>query len=74
MRLSLRLSVFLLLSAATQLLAYDDWQPITPEDQKITSASANGADAIILYHEEVSDDNARHRNIYMRIKILSEKG
>lgn len=74
LRLSLRLSVFLLLSAATQLLAYDDWLPITPEDQKITSASANGADAIILYHEEVSDDNARHRNIYMRIKILSEKG
>jgi hypothetical protein len=74
LRLSLRFSVFLFLCAATQLLAYDDWLPITPEDQKITSASANGADAIILYHEEVSDDNARHRNIYLRIKILSEKG
>ena len=74
MRMSLKLSAFLLLSAATQLFAYDDWLPITPEDQKITSASANGADAIILYHEEVSDDNARHRNVYMRIKILSEKG
>ena len=74
LRLSLKLSVFLFLCAATQLLAYDDWLPITPEDQKITSASANGADAIILYHEETSDDNTRHRNVYMRIKVLSEKG
>jgi uncharacterized protein DUF3857/transglutaminase superfamily protein len=72
--MSLKLSAFLLLSAATQLFAYDDWLPITPEDQKITSASANGADAIILYHEETSDDNTRHRYIYLRVKVLTEKG
>ena len=74
LRMSLSLSALLLLSVATPLRAYDDWLPITPEDQKITSASTNGADAIILYHEEVSDDNSSHRRVYERVKILAEKG
>lgn len=65
---------FLFLIAASPLFAMDDWLPITPEDQKITVQSANGADAIILYHEETSDDNTRHRYVYIRVKVLTEKG
>jgi hypothetical protein len=64
----------LVIAAARPLRASDDWLPISPEDQKITAESANGADAIILYHEETSDDNTRHRFVYMRIKVLTEKG
>jgi len=65
---------FLFLIAASPLFAWDDWLPITPDDQKITSQSANGADAIILYHEETADDNTSHRYVYLRVKVLTEKG
>lgn len=75
-RLNLGLFAFLffIFGTAKQVRALDDWQPITAEDQKITSASANGVDAIILYHGETSDDNTGHRYVYMRIKVLTEKG
>jgi len=56
------------------LFALDDWQPVTQEDLKLTSADAHGANAIILYREEVSDDNRRSRTEYIRTKILTEKG
>jgi Domain of Unknown Function with PDB structure (DUF3857)/Transglutaminase-like superfamily len=65
---------FLLLTAASPLLALDDWLPVTPEDRKITAESEKGADAVILYHEETSDDKTRHRHVYKRVKILTEKG
>lgn len=76
---SLRVSVshlafFLLLIFGPSLLAFDDWLPITPEDQKITAESEKGADAVILYHEEIADDNTSHRHVYKRLKILTEKG
>src|SRR5215510_5004722 len=54
--------------------AVDDWQPITQEDLKLTSEQAGNAEAIILYHEETSDDVKKHRTEYTRIKILTEKG
>ncbi|HEY6971098.1 MAG TPA: DUF3857 domain-containing protein [Candidatus Angelobacter sp.] len=54
--------------------ALDDWQPITAEDLKLTSADAGNAEAIILYHEVTSDDTKKHRTEYKRIKILTEKG
>src|SRR5579859_6745532 len=60
--------------AAHSLFALDDWQPVTQEDLKLTSADAHGANAIILYREEVSDDNRRSRTEYIRTKILTEKG
>jgi len=73
-RLILSTLGFLFLIAASPLFAMDDWLPITPEDQKITSQSANGADAIILYHEETANDNTRHKYVYTRLKVLTEKG
>lgn len=60
--------------AAPVASALDDWQPITPEELKMTSADAGNAEAIILYHEYSSDDNKRHAIEYKRIKILTEKG
>jgi len=52
----------------------DDWQPINPEELKMTADPAHPADAIMLYHEEIADDMTRHRYIYKRVKILTEKG
>ncbi len=54
--------------------AMDDWQPINPEELKMTEDSAHPGDAIILYHEETADDMTRHRHVYLRLKVLTEKG
>jgi len=40
----------------------------------MTADPAHPADAIILYHEETADDMTRHRYVYMRVKVLTEKG
>jgi hypothetical protein len=52
----------------------DDWQPILPEELKMTADPAHPTDAVILYHEEMTDDNASHSSTYKRVKILTEKG
>jgi hypothetical protein len=52
----------------------DDWQPVSKEDLKLTSAQAGGAAAIILYHEVNADDVRKHHIEYRRIKILTDKG
>src|SRR5436305_11501630 len=56
------------------LFGFDDWQPITPEDLKLTSEQAGNADAIILYHQQISDDNRAHRQEYIRLKVLTANG
>jgi hypothetical protein len=61
-------------ASSYRLYAFDDWQPITPEELKMTVDPAHPADAIILYHEETADDLTRHRYVYMRVKVLTEKG
>jgi hypothetical protein len=66
--------IALLFLAALPLHAFDNWQPITPDDLKLTSAQAGNAEAIILYHEVSSDDTRKSRTEYKRIKILTEKG
>ena len=62
------------LASSYRLYAFDDWQPISPEELKMTVDPAHPADAIILYHEETADDMTRHRYVYMRVKVLTEKG
>jgi transglutaminase-like putative cysteine protease len=55
----------------------DEWQPISPEELKMTSvAEAPGAAAVILYRQVDRDDNARtgSQYNYVRIKILTEEG
>ena len=53
------------------------FQPISPEELKMTSEpQAPGAPAIILFHQVDRDDNFRtpHEDNYFRIKILTEEG
>jgi hypothetical protein len=73
-RFFLALAAASLLLLARPLFAAEDWQPITPQDLKMTADPAHPEDAIILYHEEVSDDNRNHRIVYKRLKIFTKKG
>jgi hypothetical protein len=73
--------IFLLLAAAeyppVTVLAGVGFQPISPEELKMTSEPlAPGAPAVILYREVDRDDNGQttHENDYIRIKILTEEG
>jgi Domain of Unknown Function with PDB structure (DUF3857) len=53
------------------------FQPISPDELKMTgTAKAPGAPAIILFREVDRDDRGRtaHEDVYFRIKILSEEG
>jgi hypothetical protein len=55
----------------------DEWQPISPEDLKMTSlAEAPGAPAVILYRQVDRKDLGRANTEYnyVRIKILTEEG
>ncbi len=76
----LRTRLFLLslavvcVASSCRVYAYDDWQPINPEELKLTADAAHQGDAIILYHEETADDMTRHRYVYKRLKVLTEKG
>ncbi len=74
LRLSLTWLAFLFLAGGSWLFAFDDWLPITPEDQKITAESEKGVDAVVLYHEETADDKTHHLYVYKRVKILTDKG
>jgi hypothetical protein len=59
------------------VIAGEGFQPISPEELKMTSEPlAPGAPAIILYHQVERDDNGRtsHEDNYVRIKILTEEG
>lgn len=53
------------------------FQPISPEELKMTSEPlAPGAPAIILYRQVDRDDNPKtgHEDNYIRVKILTEEG
>jgi hypothetical protein len=56
----------------------DEWQPVSPEDLKMTSyAKAPGASAIILYRQVDRDDSnyhIPHEYNYVREKIFTEEG
>src|SRR5882724_1101366 len=73
-KLSFAMLAGVLLLPSCRLFGFDDWQPITPEELKMTVDPAHPADATILYHEEISDDNKHHSSVYMRLKILTDKG
>lgn len=53
------------------------FQPVNPDELKMTSEpKAPGAPAIILYREVNRDDRGRtaHEDVYFRIKILTDEG
>ncbi len=52
-----------------------DWQPVLPEELKMTGEpKAPGAPAIYLYRQVDRDDENGHEDNYARIKILTEEG
>jgi uncharacterized protein DUF3857 len=60
-----------------KVLAGEGFQPISPEELKMTSEPlAPGAPAIILYRQVDRDDDrlTAHEDTYIRIKILTEEG
>jgi|SRR5450432_3681408 Domain of Unknown Function with PDB structure (DUF3857) len=64
-----------LLAAALPASAADDWQPITPEELKMTSEpNAPGAPAVLLYRQVDRDDQDSHEDDYVRIKVFTEEG
>ena len=73
-KLSFLLLTIALLFSSYRLRAFDDWLPISPDELKMTVDPAHPADAIMLYHEETADDMTRHRYVYKRVKVLTEKG
>jgi hypothetical protein len=71
--------VFVLFAASYRMRTAiaDEWQPISPEELRMTSVpEAPGAPAVILYRQVDRDDSARTGNQYnyVRIKILTEEG
>jgi transglutaminase-like putative cysteine protease len=53
----------------------DDWPSIAPEDLKMTSIPQQpGAEAVILYRQEIYNDVDDVYTVYERIKILTEAG
>src|SRR5260221_9599995 len=78
-RLFLFAIVFVLLAASYRMRTAmaDEWQPISPEELRMTSVpEAPGAPAVILYRQVDRDDNARTGNQYnyVRLKILTQEG
>ena len=61
----------------TPTSAWAGFQPVLPEELKMTSEPlAPGAPAIILYRQVDRDDNGRttHEDHYYRVKILTDEG
>jgi uncharacterized protein DUF3857 len=70
-------AVCLALVSAPRAFAGIGFQPISPDELKMTSeAQAPGAPAIILYRQVDRDDSGRtaHEDNYYRIKILTPEG
>ena len=73
-------AVFLVLAGLyfpVTVRAGEGFQPVSPEELKMTSEPlAPGAPAIILYRQVDRDDNGQttHEDNYVRIKILTEEG
>jgi len=60
---------------AAPALARAQFQPPTQEELKMTAdPKAPGAAAVYLYREETTDDKIHFHSVYVRIKVLTEKG
>ena len=71
------LATFLLLVIQPIKLWSVSFQPVVPEELKMTSEpKAPGAPAIILFREVNRDDRGKtaHEDVYFRIKILTDEG
>jgi len=74
-RFPTHLSLLVLLLASLPLRAANKWQTPTPEELSMTSQSqVPGAAAVYLFREEISDDNMSMYSVYVRLKVLTERG
>src|SRR5580704_10106734 len=74
---SLRCAVTLalLLPFSSSLARADKWTEPTAEELKMTSQpQVPGAAAVYLYREETTDDKLHFFSIYVRLKVLTDKG
>ncbi len=69
-------STMVAVAAGTARTAHGQgWIAPTPDELKMTSQpDAPDAKAVVLYRDELSDDDNHMRSRYMRIKILTESG
>ncbi len=75
--LTFALTLLAFIACASQQVAAQDWQPISPDELKMTAdPNAPGAPAIYLYRQVDRDDGrgTPHETNYARIKILSDEG
>ena len=67
--------ILALFALATALQASAQWTQPTPEELSMTSQSEiPGAAAVYLYKEEVTDDDNHNFAIYVRLKVLTDRG
>lgn len=68
-------SAFLLVAMAAPLAMHGQFTEPTKEELQMTSdPQAPGAAAVYLYREEKTDDDLHYHSMYVRMKILTEKG
>jgi hypothetical protein len=66
---------FSLLSLAVASLHADQWTAPTKEELTMTSQpEVPGAAAVYLYKEEITNDGLHMWSVYVRLKVLTEKG
>jgi hypothetical protein len=77
-RLLVKAATTLLIASSCNFFAFADrFQPVSPEELKMTSEpKAPGVPAILLFHQVDRDDNGHtsHEDNYFRVKILTEEG
>jgi hypothetical protein len=67
--------LFCLVLLSIPALASSGWQQPTPDELKMTAdPAAPDAAAVFLYREETVDDQLHNHTLYVRMKILTEKG
>src|ERR1700723_780916 len=72
-----RLSLLSALISLTAAVAHADqqWIPPTPEELSMTTQpQVPGASAVYLNREESTDDKLHMFSIYVRLKVLNERG
>ena len=76
MRIKFGMLWFILVGILTFAVpALAQFQPPTGEELKMTAEpKAPGAAAIYLYREEKVDDSLHYHSLFVRIKVLTEKG
>lgn len=68
-------SAALLIALATPFVLHAQFQEPTKEELQMTAdPQAPGAAAVYLYREERTDDTLHYHGLYVRMKVLTEKG